>query len=712
MRNRLLRAVFALLLLLPLLPVFAADDAKPAAPPLPTTRREAVTETLHGVAVSDPYRWLEDQDAPETRAWIDAQNAYTQSFIGTLPARDAIARRLTELMKVDVVNAPTERNGRYFFSARHADQDLSVLHMKRGIEGEDQVLLDPHPMSPDHTTSINAVAVSNDGKTLLYGVRLGGADEVEIHTFDVEKRADLADKLERARYSGVSLTPDARTVYYGILTKEGPRVRVHQMGTDPKSDKEFFGEGYGREVGISPSVSEDGRWLMIHVSYGSSGDNGEIWMQDLEAHGPLQPLVKGVHARFSGLGLHGDTLFIETNLDAPNGRVMVADLRHPARENWKAVVPESDVAIESVSAVGGKLFVEYLRNATSEVKICTAEGKAAGALKLPSLGSVGGIGGRWTSRDAFYRFASFVEPGVIYRYEVATGKQQEWSRVKVPVDAAKFEVKQVWYESKDKTRIPMFLVHAKGLKLDGSHPTLLTGYGGFNLSRTPGFSAEAVLFAEHGGVYALPNLRGGGEFGEKWHRAGMLANKQNVFDDFIGAGEWLVKSGYTSPARLSIAGSSNGGLLVGAALTQRPELFRAVLCGFPLLDMVRYHNFLVARYWVSEYGSADDPAQFQYIYKYSPYHNVKEGTKYPAVMFVTGDSDTRVAPLHARKMAALLQAANGGDRPILLHYDTKAGHSAGRSITRVIGDLTDEYSFLFWQLGVDTKKTGTNAAGN
>ena len=695
--KRALLAAFLLLALL--LPILAAD--KGATPPPPATARKDVSETLHGIQISDPYRWLEDQDAPETRAWIGAQNAYTDSIIGTLPVRAQITQRLTELMKVDTMNLPAERNGRYFFAARMADQDLSVVHMKQGLEGKDQVLIDPHPLSPDHTTSVNLAGISEDGSVALYGVRLGGADEVEVHSFDVDKRTDGADKLERARYSGLSLTPDKSGLYYGILTAAGPRVRFHRMGTEQKDDKEIFGEGYGREVGIGPRVSRDGHWLLIDVAHGSSSDYSEIWMQDLKAGGAIKPIVKDIHSRFSP-EFAGDMLFVETNWNAPNGRIIGYDLNNPNPDikSAREVVPEADAAIQSFAAVGGKLFVEYLRNATSEVKIFTPDGKSAGTLKLPGLGTVGAMDGRWESKEVFYRFNSFVEPGVIYRYDTASGKQSEWFRTRVPLDAAKFEVKQVWYESKDKTRVPMFLVYGKGLKLDGSHPVLLTGYGGFNLSRTPEFTPAAVLFAEHGGVYALPNLRGGGEFGEKWHRAGMLANKQNVFDDFISAGEWLVKNGYTTPAKLAISGGSNGGLLVGAALTQRPDLFRAVICSYPLLDMVRYQSFLVAKYWVSEYGSSDDAEQLRYILKYSPYQNVKAGTHYPAVLFVTGDSDTRVAPLHARKMTALLQSANGGDNPILLHYDTKAGHSAGRSITRIIGDLTDEYSFVFWQLGV------------
>jgi len=679
--------------------VLAADRPKPAPPETP---RIAVTETLHGQTITDPYRWLEDQDAPQTRAWIDAQNAYTQSFLGELPMRAAIRKRLTELMKVEQISIPTERGGRYFFSRRGAEQDLSVLHLKQGLNGGDEILIDPHPLSPDHTTSVNFAALSEDGNTLLYGVRLGGADEIEVHSYNIAKRTESNDRLTRARYNGLSLTPNGDTLYYGILTSAGPRLRVHRMGTTQSDDKEIFGEGYGREASVSPRVTPDGRWLIIHVAHGSSGDDGELYFQDLKSGGPIQTIVKGEHARFFAQAA-GNTLMVETNLDAPNGRVLAIDLEHPARDQWKQVVPESDSSIESTAVVGGKILVEYLRNATSQVKIFTPDGKPAGELPLGTLGSISAFSGRWSSPEVFYRFISFAEPGVTYRYDLRTGKRTEWARTRVPLDPSKFEVKQVWYESKDKTRIPMFLVYAKGTKLDGARPTLLTGYGGFNVSETPRFSAEAVIFAENGGIFALPNLRGGGEFGEKWHRAGMLANKQNVFDDFIGAAEYLIKSGYTSREKLAISGGSNGGLLVGAALTQRPDLYRAVVCSYPLLDMVRYQNFLVARYWVSEYGSSENPEQLSYILKYSPYQNVKQGTQYPAVLFVTGDGDTRVAPLHARKMTALMQWAQGGDKPILLHYDTKAGHSQGRSISKVIEDNADEYSFVFWQLGVGEK---------
>jgi prolyl oligopeptidase len=389
---------------------------------------------------------------------------------------------------------------------------------------------------------------------------------------------------------------------------------------------------------------------------------------------------------------------MRTNWQAPNGRILAVDLRNPARDNWRQVIPESSAAMEGFSLAGGKLFVNYLEDVHSRVRIFEPGGKPVRDIRFPALGTVSSVTGQWTSPETFFQFESFHLPETIYRYHAATGRQQIWAQSNMPIRTDDLELKQVWYESKDRTKIPMFLLHRRGIKLDGSNAAFLTGYGGFNVSMTPEFSPTAVLWAEKGGVFALPNLRGGGEFGDRWHRAGMLANKQNVFDDFIAAAEWLVKEGYTRPARLAISGRSNGGLLMGAALTQRPDLFRAVICGYPLLDMVRYHTFLVARWWVPEYGSSEDPAQFKSIYAYSPYHRVKPGTRYPAVLFVTGDSDTRVAPLHARKMAALLQAS-GSERPVLLDYDTRAGHSRGMPVSRQIEDLTDQLSFLLWQLG-------------
>jgi len=682
---------FFLLVLL----AFPLSSSGQSAGKAPGTRTDEAKDVYGSVTVPDPYRWLEDQKSPETRAWIDQQNQYSEAFLKSLPGREGVRKRLSELLKVDVTQSPSLYAGRYFFFKRLADQDLAILYVRRGATGKDEVLVDPHPLSPDHRTSVNLLDVTEDGTMIAYGVQQGGEDENTVHFRNVDTGKDLEDTLPRARYQGISVTPDKKAVYFSRLEKEGPHVYLHAFGTDAAQDKKLFGDGYGPDKGLSATLSDDGHWLLMVVSHGSAATKSEIYVQNVTAGGRIVTVVNDVEARFQPR-LAGDRLFVETNWQAPNGRVLAIDLKNPAKENWKEIVPARESAIDGYAAAGGKVFVRYLENVQSKVRIFDADGKQQGEISFPEVGTLSGVRGRWGSPEAFFTFNSFVTPPTIYRYDVSKGTRSIWSKESVPIKSGDFEVKQVKYASKDGTMIPMFVVHRKGMKLDGSHPALLTGYGGFNLSQTPGFSARAAVWVENGGVYALPNLRGGNEFGEAWHKAGMLDRKQNVFDDFIGAAEWLVKQGYTSPGRLAISGGSNGGLLVGAALTQRPELFAAVVCSYPLLDMVRYHKFLVAGFWVPEYGSADNPDQFPYIYAYSPYHRVKAGTKYPAVLFITGDSDTRVAPLHARKMTALLQASTASDRPVILHYDTKAGHSRGATpIGKQIEDLTDELSFLF-----------------
>jgi prolyl oligopeptidase len=665
----------------------------------PATRAGDVKEAFGNVEIADPYRWLEDQKAPETRAWIDEQNKYSEAFLRAFPGREAIRRRVTELLKIETIGTPSERGGRYFFTKRLADQDLPVLYVRKGARGKDEVLLDPHPLSPDHTTSITLLDVTEDGSLIAYGVRQGGEDEVTVKFLDVNTRKELADVLPRARYSGVAVKTDRSGVFFSRLEREGPRVFFHAFGSEASKDEKLFGDGYGPEKGLSVWLSDDNRYLAMMVWHGSAATKTEVYVRDLVSGGPIVPIVNDVEARFAA-DIAGDTMYLQTNWQAPNGRVLAVDLKNPARDKWKEVVPAGSASIQKVSTVGERLFVRYLENVLPRIKVFDPRGKPMGEISFPSVGSAGDLHGEWGKKEAFFTFSSFVTPTTIYRYDVAKGTREVWAKESIPVAGDRFEVKQVKYASKDGTQIPMFLVHRKGLKLDGSSPALLTGYGGFNISETPAFSARAALWVENGGVYALPNLRGGGEFGEDWHKAGMLEKKQNVFDDFLGAAEWLVKNGYTSPSRLAISGGSNGGLLVGAALTQRPDLFAAVVCSYPLLDMVRYQKFLVAGYWVPEYGSGDNPEQFPFLYAYSPYHRVKGGTKYPAVLFITGDSDTRVAPLHARKMAALLQASTGSDKPVLLHYDTKAGHSGGATpVTKKIEDLSDELSFLFAETG-------------
>jgi prolyl oligopeptidase len=677
-------------------------------PAPPRTRVENVTETLHGTTIVDPYRWLENQDAPETRAWIEQQNRYTHSLLNAYPRRAQIRSRVEQLLRIDTISTPIVRGGRYFFMKRAANQNQSVIYFREGATGRDIPLIDANTMSRDGTTSVSINGVSDDGKLLLYAVQQGGRDENEVRIYDVDARRDTAERFPEARYfGGFAMTPDKTGIYYGRFSlPAGPRVFYHRMGTNPSEDREIFGQGYTPTNIIAPDVSWDGRYLTIYVFYGSSGKT-EIFYKNLTDDSPIRPLVTGIDARFGG-DIIGDRMFLYTDWEAPNGRIMEVDMRNPARANWRTLIPETESRLEGFSVIGGKLFVRYLENVVSRIKVFDYSGRNLQRdIRFPTLGTVSGVSGRPDSDEAFYSFSSFALPPTIYRYNARSGEQSVWARINIPVRSEDIETRQVFYTSRDGTRVPMFVVHRRGLRLDGNRPTLMTGYGGFNLSRTPGFSSQAAYWVEQGGVYVATNLRGGGEFGERWHRAGMLENKQNTFDDFIAAAEWLIQNRYTNPNRLAISGGSNGGLLVGAAMTQRPELFRAVICSVPLLDMVRYHNFLVARFWVPEYGSSDNPEQFRYIYRYSPYHNLREGVRYPAVMFVTGDADTRVAPLHARKMAARMQAIvasnpASADRPILLHYDTQAGHAGGTPVNKLIEDATDVLTFLMWQLGAES----------
>ncbi len=672
-----------------------AADTQAAKPP--ATPAHPVTDNFHGVAVTDPYRWLEDQNSPETRAWIDAQNAYTQRVLSGYTGRSALRAQIEKVMKIDSIGMPARRGDRYFYLRRRADQNLDMLCVRE--KGKEIVLVDPNTLTPDGSISVVVEGGSEDGNLLAYGQRKGGADETTVTILDVNTRRPLSDTFPAARYGGFDISPDHKALYYTKYTPGvGPRVFLHTMGTDPATDNEIFGHEFGTGDYIGADLSPDGRYLVLEVGHGSAAEKTELYFQDLKSGGPIRPIVNDINATFD-FRIAGDRLFVQTNWEAPNGRILQIDLRNPARAHWQTVVPESASPIEQTVAAGGRLFVAYLQNVVTHVKVFDATGKFARDLGLPEIGAAS-VAGRWNQDEVFYSFSSFSTPRAIFSYSASTGKQSEWARITVPIPTDQIQTEQVWYESKDGTRIPMFLVFKKGTVPDGRLPTLLTGYGGFRISLTPGFSAQAAVWVLNGGVYARPNLRGGGEFGEKWHKAGMLQRKQNVFDDFLSAADWLIEHKYTDPSRLAISGGSNGGLLVGAALTQRPELFRAVICDYPLLDMLRYEKFLVARFWVPEYGSASESAeQFKYLRAYSPYQNVKPGTKYPAVMFVTGDADTRVAPLHARKMAALLQAGNGDSNPVLLHYDTRAGHARGGvAINKQIDDLTDELGFLMWQL--------------
>ncbi len=669
----------------------------------PKTKVQPVTETIHGVTITDPYRWLEDQESPETRAWINSQAAYTESQLAKVPQRERIRKRLGELMKIDAMAAPSVRNGLYFIQKRKATENQYVFYVRRGLNGADELLIDPNSLSPDHTTSAVLLDISHDGGLVAYGLRQGGADETSLLLRKTDTKQDLADRWPPARYFSVSIKHDGSGLFYVKMLDEGPRLYYHAFGSTTQ-DQIIFGEQFNSTYGGGCDISENGRWLYCTFVKGSSADVVEAYVKDLRTDGPFVPVIKGIDARFD-VQIGGDRIFAQTNWKAPNGRILTFSVEdamtgRAGPDTWKEIVPERTSVLDSFSLIGGNVIASWLENVHSKVEIFYADGKPVRELKLPSLGITSGPYGHWDSNESFYYFNSFGQPVTIYRYDIATAEQTMWFQAKIPFDPQSVEVKQVWYASKDGTKIPMFIAHKKGIKLDGSHPTLLTGYGGFNLSQLPVSSSTALAWMDMGGVYALANLRGGGEFGEAWHKAGMLDKKQNVFDDFIGAAEYLIQEKYTRNSKLAIWGGSNGGLLVGAALTQRPELFQAVICVAPLLDMVRYDQFKVAKFWVPEYGSAQDPEQFKVLYKYSPYHHVDKGVKYPAVMFVTGDADTRVDPLHARKMAALVAASTVSTRPVLLHYDTKAGHSAGLPVDKQIETTADELAFLAWQLGM------------
>ena len=677
---------------------FAGEELNITVSQPPSTNIQDVIETVHGVEIRDPYRWLEDQDAPETRAWIDEQNAYADALLDQLPGRDRLRDVVTRMLELDIIGLPNERGGRYFYTKRRADQELSLLFVRDGVDGEDEVLIDPHPLSPDHTTSVSLADISQDGSLVAYELREGGVDEVSIRVMDVNARTDLPDRLPEARYGNVSLTPDLKGFFYERYGDVTPTVMYHVLGTDPSEDQVLFGDGYARHHIPVTLLSDDGRWLVIHVIEGSSGPT-EIHVKDLQRGGPfVTAIADGVSESWAEFA--GGQLVITTNRDAPNKRVVLADPARPAIADWREVVPERpDAVIQGARGRGGKLIVSSLENVQPTVAIYDLQGQHLRDISFETVGSVGGGSGRWKSPEAFFTFQTFHSPSTVYRYDLETGERRVWARVDVPVDADEYDVEQVWYSSRDGTRVPMFIVRRRGLVRDGSHPVLLTGYGGFNLSRPPAFSALATTWLESGGVYALANLRGGGEFGETWHCAGMRENKQNVFDDFIAAAEYLIKERYTTADRLAISGGSNGGLLVGAVSNQRPELFGAVVCTYPVLDMVRYHQFLVAGFWVPEYGSSEDPVQFACLHLYSPYHNVTDGGRYPATLYLSGDGDTRVAPLHARKMTALMQGRNGSGSPILLRYHTQAGHSGGQPKRQQIDEMVDVISFLLWQVG-------------
>ena len=700
-----MRRLASLLLLVTVLASPAVSAEKPG---YPATRVDDVVENVHGTEVHDPYRWLEDGSSSEVQAWAKDQNAVTRSELDRLAGRDWLAERLREVSYVDATGVPHRAGSRLFFTRRKADQEKAVLYWRGDHDGVDHVLVDPNALSADGTTSLGEWVPSYDGKTLAYALQENNADEATLYVKDVATgKVSGRDRIEGAKYAVPQWTPAGDGFYYtwlpidpSIPEAERPgraEIRYHALGTDPSEDTVVRPAINDPEKFLWPDLSRDGHWLFAVVVSFSSVD---ISYKDLRTPGgDWKTLVRSDEFEY-WLEVWQDRFYLRTNDGGSRFRVLRVDPAASDREDWVEIAPEAaDAVLTDISVVGGRLALSYLRNAASEIELRTLDGEKIRSIKLPGIGSSSGLVGTPDRDEAFYDFSSFTHPPEIWRTSVATGRSRQWAKREVPVDPKPYTVEQVLYPSKDGTRIPMFLVHRSDAPKDGSIPFLLYGYGGFGISMEPSFSARLYPWLEAGGGYALANLRGGGEYGEDWHKAGKLGNKQNTFDDFIAAGEYLVKEGWTKPERLAIQGGSNGGLLVGAAITQRADLFKAVICEVPLLDMVRYHRFGSGRTWVSEYGSADKKDDFGWLYAYSPYHHVKAETAYPSVLLASADSDDRVDPLHARKMTAALQAASTGG-PVLLRVEENAGHGGADLVKSAVAKAVDYYAFLFDQLGL------------
>lgn len=702
----------------------------------PPTESRPVTDTYHGTQVVDPFQWLEgDNSNPanmgrvndEVAAWTDLQNAYTRSVLDNLPGREALEKRISELLEVPAIGTPGMHGDRYFYSRREGMQNQSLYYVRDGLNGDERLLLDPNQVDPSGLTTIAWTAPSHDGSLMAFGMYRSGDENSTLYVMDVTTGQWLAEEIP-GKVNIAGWDPDNRGFVYGRLENLDDAYssvyKHHRLGTHHSQDPVlfrqkdigfFYGDsGYSDEKlealkttwGPFGSPSDDGRWMLVGYATGTVGV--DLWMADLDAWrrtGELElvEMARGQTGRVGSIQFIGDRLYMQTAIGAANGRVVMVDANNPGIDSWKDIVPEHDAMVLSgASFAKGIIAADYLDKAQTRITLFNMDGDRLSDLELPGIGSAG-LSTNDDRTEAFLAFSSYNMPRSIYRVDLASGERELWARPEVPVDPSQIEVRQVSYPSKDGTEVSMFIVHRKGLTLDGKNPTILYGYGGFNISMTPGFSSTMFPWYESGGVYAVANLRGGGEYGKAWHEAGMLENKQNVFDDFIAAGEWLIENRYTSPKHLGIAGGSNGGLLTGAAAVQRPDLFAAAISAVPLLDMLRYERFLMARYWVPEYGTAADPDQFGFIRAYSPYHNIEEGVKYPAMLITAGENDTRVHPLHARKMGAALQAATASDPdtdPVLIWVDRDAGHGAGKPRELQVRDIADQRIFMMWQLGM------------
>ncbi|MEG4803353.1 prolyl oligopeptidase family serine peptidase [Microcoleus sp. ARI1-B5] len=698
----------------------------------PTTRKTEQTDDYHGVQVSDPYRWLEDPESEETKAWVEAQNAVTFGYLSQIPAREKIKQRLTQLWDYEKYGIPFKEGSRYFYYKNDGLQNQSVLYTLTSLDGEPKVLIDPNTLSEDGTVALGGMAISEDGKLMAYGLSTSGSDWQEWKVRDVETGEDLSDHLKWLKFSGASWTHDGQGFFYSRYDEPNEKTKhedvnyyqklfYHQIGTAQSEDVLIYERQDQKEWGFGGGVTEDGRYLIVSVWLGTETKN-LIFYKDLTApESSVVELINEFEAEYSFIDNDGSLFWFQTDLNAPLGRVIAIDTNNPPplslaggetppspplgkggiEGGFAEIIPEAAETLGGIGILNNQFVASYLKDAYTQIKIFNLDGSFVREVALPGIGSAGGFGGKRHDTETFYAYTSFTAPNTIYRYNMVTDESTIYRQPNVEFNPEDYETKQVFYPSKDGTQVPMFITHKKGLQLDGNNPTYLYGYGGFGISLTPSFSVSRVVWLEMGGVYVTACLRGGGEYGESWHQAGTKLNKQNVFDDFISAAEWLIENKYTKPAKLAIAGGSNGGLLVGACMIQRPELFGAALPAVGVMDMLRFHKFTIGWAWISEYGSPENAAEFPTIYGYSPLHNLKPGTAYPATMITTADRDDRVVPAHSFKFASALQATHAGEKPVLIRIETKAGHGGGKPTAKVIEELADEWAFLVRELDIN-----------
>jgi prolyl oligopeptidase len=687
----------------------AQDGAGVLAYPKPKTVDQV--DDYHGMKVADPYRWLEDTDSADTHAWVEAENKVTFGYLEQIPYRNAIRERMMKLWNFERFTVPQQQGGRYFYQHNNGLQNQNVLLVAESLNGEPRELIDPNTLSSDGTVALGGEAFTDDGKLMAYGTAASGSDWQEWHVRNVDTGKDLPDLIKWVKFSGASWTKDGKGFYYSRYDEpKGTALRdtnyfqklyYHRLGTPQSEDALIYERPDNKELGFGGQVTNDGHYLVIFVFQGTSPKN-RLYYKDLTKPGSeVVKLLDDFDAQYQFVDNDGSVFWIRTDLDAPRGKLIAIDTRHPEKANWTTLVEQNADKLEDANVVDNLFLLGYLKDAKTEVRVHDLQGKFLRNVDLPGIGTAAGFGGKRKDKETFYSFTSFISPTTIYRYDPESGKSSVFKQPKVDFDATKYETKQVFYNSKDGTRIPMFLTYQKGLKLDGQNPTLLYAYGGFDISLTPGFSIPTVVWLEMGGIYAQPNLRGGGEYGEDWHLAGTKAKKQNVFDDFIAAAEWLIANKYTSTPKLAIRGGSNGGLLVGACLTQRPDLFGATLPLVGVMDMLRFQKFTIGWAWTSDFGSSDNADDFKALYAYSPLHNLKPATKYPPTLIATADHDDRVVPGHSFKFAATMQADQAGPAPVLIRIETKAGHGAGKPISKVIDQTADEWSFVAHNLGMN-----------